>query len=176
MSKLDHIRAPGGRRVLFLDFDGVLHPFGPQAGEGVLGVRAVHGTGVFCWLTLLAEILKPHPDVEIVVHSSWRDVYSRQELADILEELGPRAVDVTPRADRYCSILAWLNRQNDTVSSFRILDDQVRQFPRACRAELIACPRLKGVSAPKVRKALALWLAESAKEDLNLPISPHDGL
>jgi len=55
--------------ILFLDFDGVLHPD---------EVYLVHGRPVlrddgslFMWAPLLAEALTPFPDVQIVLSTSW---------------------------------------------------------------------------------------------------------
>lgn len=148
-----------GRRVLFLDFDGVLHPYGPLAGTGPLGPRAVHYSGVLCWLHHLATILRPFPDVEVVIHSSWREGYSLEELSGFLEELGPRTIAMAPPGKRSQAIEAWLAEQTTPVTSYRILDDQTRQFSRsALRPFLIPCPRLKGVSAGVVQRELQEWL------------------
>ncbi len=49
-------------RLIFLDFDGVLHEARGDLEEGQY----------FKWLPILTELITPHPDVRVVVHSSWR--------------------------------------------------------------------------------------------------------
>lgn len=71
-------------RVLFLDFDGVLHPV-----PAVPTNRVVNGKPVmraiqvlpFEWLPVLAQLLRPHPDVRLIVHSSWRLVHTPSRCA-----------------------------------------------------------------------------------------------
>lgn len=63
-------------RILFLDFDGVLHPGDPEFdGEK------------FCWLPVLERLLIAHVDVRIVVHSSWRYDHTDAELKQLLGRL-----------------------------------------------------------------------------------------
>ena len=52
------------RRVLFIDFDGVLHP-SPEPGS--LGRSALYmQVGPLGWLPLLCDALRVHGDVEVV--------------------------------------------------------------------------------------------------------------
>jgi hypothetical protein len=48
-------------RVVFLDFDGVLHPDPPS-----------NELPLFCRAMLLEEWLVQHPDVCVVISSTWR--------------------------------------------------------------------------------------------------------
>lgn len=59
--------------VLFLDFDGVLHP------DEVYRVRdkivlKMDGFCLFEWASLLEEILAPYPSLSIVLSTSWARV------------------------------------------------------------------------------------------------------
>ncbi len=157
-------------RVLFLDFDGVLHPFGPKAGTGMLGPRAVHETGEFCWMPELVNALQGREDVGLVVHSSWRDIQTEAELANLLAGTGVPFLGATPRGDRAESILKWLTA-HPAVTDFCILDDQAGKFPRSLKPHLIACPRLKGLSAKPVQKKLQAWLARTP-DDLATTVAP----
>lgn len=67
-------------RLLFLDSDGVLHPLAP--------INQLHPDRWCYWLNVLVELLEPWPDVEIVVHSSWRMHFSNSELQQLLGPLG----------------------------------------------------------------------------------------
>ena len=137
-------------RVLFLDFDGVLHP-----GPGVEG-SLTH----WCWLPVLAQALARHEDVRIVVHSTWRHEYNVDELRELLGRLGERVLGATPAGERLQSIEAWL-ASNRGVTTFRILDDDKNDFYRL-PAELIVCDPTAGVTDPSARRELLAWLDESA--------------
>lgn len=138
-----------GSRLLSLDFDGVLHPQMPSS--------AAEQVPPFCWLPVLAEVLAPHPDVCVLVHSSWRYVYSPDELRDILDSLAPRFVGTAPRGPRYDSVLWWL-QLNPRFASVRILDDDASEFPTPPPAELILCDPRMGVSDVHVKTTLTAWL------------------
>lgn len=143
------------RRVLFVDFDGVLHPTlvanKPRADEPVVV------TTLFGWLPVLIRWLSAHDDVVVVVHSTWRYTHDLDELRGVLGELGARVVGVTPRGPRFDSILWWLDL-NPGVESYRILDDDPSEFPQPPPVELILCNPRAGVSDPAVLAALATWL------------------
>jgi hypothetical protein len=142
-------------RVLFLDFDGVLHPTviegEPHRMEEVIGV------GLFGWLQTLESLLRPHPDVAVVVHSTWRHTHDDEELRMLLGRVGERMVGSTPPGSRYDGIRQWL-RANPTYSSHRILDDDPTEFPRPPPDELIVCSPEEGVTGKEVVAALRKWL------------------
>lgn len=78
-------------RLVFLDFDGVLHPVEPAS----LGLTQ------FCWLHILSQLLVGHDDVRLIVHSTWRYEYKDAELRAFLGPLGnrwasPRFPDALP--------------------------------------------------------------------------------
>lgn len=134
-------------RVLFLDIDGVLHSAKAGTPESQL----------FCWFDELVCLLAPHPDVMLVVHSTWRLDHTAAELGDLLGVLASRYLGVTPRGPRWESIRWWLY-QNKAVTSFRILDDQPREFVDPVPVELIVCHPETGLSAPEVRAQVRDWL------------------
>lgn len=141
------------RRLLSLDFDGVLHP-GPQ-----VTTKLAH----FCWLPSLCSLLTQDDDVDVLVHSTWRHEFTDQELKDLLGPLGPRCVGAVPRSSaRYDGILWWLV-QNKAYVDYRILDDDLSEYPEPPPPELIWCPPDTGITAPEVRQALALWLAREKR-------------
>lgn len=138
-------------RVLFLDFDGVLHP----------GPDVTSSPTLWCWLPALAKALEGHDDVRIVVHSLWRLDHSVDELRSLLGDLGERVIDVTPEGGRFESIETWLEGHPD-VSSHRILDDDEREFFYPLPAELIVCDSAHGVTDTSARRQLVVWLEQSA--------------
>ena len=75
--------------ILFLDIDGVLHPDPPQPDQRLRS------------LPRLVEILRDHPQVEVVISSLWREKLSLDQLRDLFPaDLRERIIDVTPIAER----------------------------------------------------------------------------
>lgn len=135
-------------KVLFIDFDGVLH--------------ATHGRGTimreFVWLPILKELIAGNNDIRIVVHASARRHTDPGFLGMRLGLPENVYLGVTPRhLDRWPSIQAWLGDRPEVVS-FRILDDQKFEFPATPPAELILCKPQLGVSEERVQNALKAWL------------------
>ncbi len=69
--------------VLFLDFDGVLHP-------------RTGGASQFSRLPLLVPLFDAHPDLRIVVSSDWRLAFPPEDLFEFLDILRDRVIGVTP--------------------------------------------------------------------------------
>jgi hypothetical protein len=156
-------------RVIFLDYDGVLHPLGLElmpASVGANGKPRAKAIKVdfFCWVPLLAELLEAHPDVFLVVHSSWRESHEHGPLGAYLGPLEHRYLGATSPGDKLASIDAWLAAHPE-VQSYRMLDDVVlaetppdadEPYPRE---EFILCHYQKGISCPGVQHQLEAWLA-----------------
>ena len=144
-------------RVLFLDFDGVLHPLSPDlimdSNLPLSELIAVHD--FFRWVPLLADILRDHADVRIVVHSIWRLLATDAELRVALGPLTERFAGSTPRGPRWESI-AWVITQN-RLRNFRILDDSAEDFPPAL-PELILCDENEGIADALVQTRIREWL------------------
>lgn len=75
--------------ILFLDFDGVLHP------------KNTDQETVFCCVELLWKILRACPNVEVVFSTSWRELHKFDELLDFVtygggEDLVRRFIGVNP--------------------------------------------------------------------------------
>ena len=134
-------------RILFTDFDGVVHP----------GPSVVTSLTHFCWLPQLTRLLAPWADVELVIHSTWRHQYDLAELREMLGTLGSRVLDVTVGAHRWDSIRDWLSR-NPRVTDFRVLDDEPDEFPRPPPSELVICRPHLGIAEPEVQARLRSWL------------------
>jgi Swiss Army Knife RNA repair-like protein len=111
--------------LLFLDFDGVLHPAASD-GEG----------HCFCRLPLLERLLREVPSVRIVISSSWRHAYSLAQLRRLFSsDIAARVVAVTPiledaEATRAEEIKAYLY-EHPEVESFVVLDDDGCPWPRS---------------------------------------------
>src|SRR3954470_12906214 len=70
--------------VLFLDIEGVCHP---ADASSALPSRCVAGEDLFRWVGPLIRLLEEMPDVDVVLHSSWRHVYL--DLPSLLVDLPP---------------------------------------------------------------------------------------
>ncbi len=137
-------------RLLFLDFDGVLHPLAP--------VSELHPDKWFCWLPVLTELLAPWPDVEIVVHSSWRAHFTAAELRQLLGTLGPRVIGGAPSIPKPQAIEAVLKANAGLFRSHVVLDDDAR-LARHPGLQMILCDPQMGLSSPATQAELSRWLA-----------------
>ena len=142
--------------VLFLDFDGVLHPYDVYAVDA--NVRAER----FCWLPLLTQTLAPHPAVRIVVTSDWRYFSDADRMRELLGPLSSRFAGCTAfsrgftRADHILQVV-----QQEALQHWRALDDDASVF-KAAREEprFVACDPATGLSEPLVIAALERWLLQ----------------
>lgn len=150
-------------RLLFLDFDGVVHPLDPES----LGLQH------FCWLPVLARLLEIHDDVRIVVHSTWRYTHTGDELRALLGPLGPRFVGSAPRGPQAQAIEMVLKGDMEAVVSHLVLDDDGKEFSGSTVNLLLVEPHL-GVSDVRVQAALSSWLSgelNAAREGSNLVVT-----
>lgn len=141
--------------IVFLDFDGVLHPADYLNFNTVNGELVLANDARFCWVEDLLKLLCKF-DCHLVIHSSWRNSYTLDQLRDLLPtELGKRLVALTVGENRYQSILAYV--QIAQVKSYIILDDAAEEFPSEC-AELLLCKDNMGISSPGIQKKLTQFL------------------
>lgn len=134
--------------ILFLDFDGVLHP----EGEGHLPSDDT----AFCFLPDLEALLREYPHVRIVISSSWRERLSFEALlAPFAADIRPRILGVTPPrgtgiphpfAHREGEILAWLHSHGAADEPWVALDDAEWQFDRH-QDQLVVCGSFVGFDA-----------------------------
>ena len=139
--------------ILYLDFDGVLHP---------ASGRPEH---LFCYAPRLADCLAGR-EVAIVISSSWRFQYSLQELRALLpRELAARVCGVTGdpvpgQHARWQEILIDVRQRGASVGQgparWRALDDAFLEFPKNT-PELILCHPQTGFGEAQFQ-ALQEWL------------------
>jgi hypothetical protein len=144
-------------RVIFLEFDGVLHPFSAISGVAPVAPlkRTVQQAWLFRWAWILDELLNAYPDVGIVVHSNWRLLAPDDELQSFLGPLSRRFVGSTPHAQRWESISRVV--EQNQLRDFRILDAVPVAFPSGL-SELITCDPEIGLQAYSVRRQIQGWL------------------
>ena len=145
--------------ILFLDFDGVLHPqLRPQdylaRFPGLPGVQPpTAGNGLFSRLPLLWRVLRDHPGIDVVFSTSWRERHDFRQLVEKAtqgggEDMAHRFVGVLPvieirSADdlpniRYREILQYLREHGREAEAWLALDDDAALFPSGC-PNLVLC-------------------------------------
>ena len=130
--------------IVFLDFDGVVHPEGLASHDDL-----------FVRLPLIEEVLREFPAVEIVISSSWRLEYDnpKQALTGLQQhfsaDIAKRVVGVTPN-----------HREMDDKSS----PDGLSRFERHWECEAwMRTHRLPGTR----------WMAMDDRQDIFRPFSAH---
>jgi hypothetical protein len=114
------------KKILFLDFDGVLNHHGSPTKGGLYWVDPVH-------IKQLNRIVKA-TGCKIVISSTWRLMHELQELRDILVEQGfeypssiiDRTKDLRNESNyvyRGGEVKEWLDRHGEEWSNYAILDD-----------------------------------------------------
>ena len=137
------------KKVLFVDFDGVLHP-------------TTHGSKLLSQLPLLESAIESH-DCALVISSSWR---FHLEIDDLKKHFSSsvrnKIVGVTGEAyigaySRFHEINAYVDLHG--VSDWRALDDSYWEFPDKC-PNLIRCNPNTGVTVSELEK-LSVWLSRT---------------
>lgn len=161
-------------QVLYLDYDGVLHP------------EAVFRTSKGPWLQtpghrlfehehLLEAALAPYPALRIVLSTAWllsRGGYSyaKKQLSPVLQSrvIGATFHQRYIRRDEYVAtprgVQVWQDVQRRCPHSWLALDDDDSDWPEWCRSHLIRTHPTLGLADPHVYAALQQQLR--AMQDL----------
>lgn len=134
--------------LLFLDFDGVLHP-----------LNTTNTADLFCRSSLLEDLLRRVPWVEVVITSSWRDTRTLEQLRAMFNpDIALRIIGSTPKwyaIDvstslagylRQAEIQGWLNANNRHLEPWIAIDDQPWLF-RPFLANLVCIEPATGLTA-----------------------------
>jgi len=162
--------------ILFLDYDGVLHP---DAAFLEKGRPVLRGEGaLFMWSRYLQDVLVSHPQVEIVISSSWCRVFGFSRAKWFLPpSLQPRVIGGTwhssmarsefggfkmphtwwDSATRYEQIIRYVRRAR--LEHWLAVDDNNEGWAEVDADRLILTDPNKGVSDPHVLSALHEKLA-----------------
>ncbi len=141
--------------ILFLDFDGVLHP-DPCHDAGML----------LCHLPRLESVLRDFPDVQVVISSTWRATRTLDELrAYFSQDIAARVIDVTPSWSdlpdlldiighsyvRQVEIEGWLRASGRPWEQWIAIDDKAYWF-KPFLSNLVSCNSWIGLDDVVVEK------------------------
>lgn len=145
--------------VLFLDFDGVLHPM--PRGEA----------DVFASLHLLEAVLREFEAVQVVISSSWREVHPFDEIREYFSpDLQRRIIGVTPMRfsqskvpleakgfSRHAECVTYMRRHRMPGEPWLVLDDQPDLFNPSCEQLLLVdgSTGMTAADADRLRDRLA---------------------
>ena len=122
--------------ILFLDFDGVVHP------------EEAVPTELFSGRRVLWQVLRARPDVDVVFSTSWREFRSQKEMIQLMTrngggDLRHRFVGQTPviplvrygghSHPREEECLRWLSENKRPHKGWLALDDVEWLFSPGCR-------------------------------------------
>ena len=114
--------------LIFLDFDGVLHP------------QTCGSASTFSRRSLLWEILRSCPDVQVVFSTSWKVFHAFDELLEFVtvgggEDLSSRFIGNTPNikvntyyGQRDLEIRCWLTANSNYAGDWIAIDDAPELF------------------------------------------------
>ena len=121
--------------LLFLDFDGVLHP--EVVSFSIPGV--LRREGDFSRVPLFEELMREFPDIDIVISSAWRELNSLDTLRGFFSpDIAERIIDATPvlpahfEARREQEIRCWLQQAGRENEPFVAIDDWPMLFSPGC--------------------------------------------
>lgn len=146
--------------ILFLDFDGVLHPFPMRPSD-------TH----FSAIAPLWKVLETHPDMSVVITSTWRERHTFSQLLGILathggERFTARFIGATPILEsendyvpgiRQREIESWLV-DNDAVHARHIVLDDIEEYFDSSCSNLYLVDGVTGLTG-KDADLIALWMA-----------------
>lgn len=161
--------------ILFLDYDGVLHP---DAVYLVGGKPVLRAEGeLFMWAALLVDALAGSPEVQIVLSTSWSRELRFSRARDYLpSELAARVIGSTwhsamatddeyrplgrdtwwDRASRYQQIRRYVDRAE--LAEWIAIDDRPEGWSDHHLDRLIQTESARGLSDPAVMRRLAVSL------------------
>ena len=165
--------------ILFLDFDGVLHPDAVFliGGHPILA----RGGRTFMWAQPLIDLLRLYPEISIVLSTPWvRHIGFSRAKAALPEHLRKRVIGSTwhsavssPRglisdcedwydsATRYEQIARSLTRANLSSRDWVAIDHNAGGWPQDMLRHLVKVDRTKGLSCPVLLAELKMHLLEN---------------
>jgi hypothetical protein len=164
-------------RVVFIDFDGVLHAASAATGlkRSVITSSShaeMRARGLFVFAPVLAASLRQAYDTEelrVVAHSSWRAHFRDDEIRALLPELEPWLLGTVgfPTLGRDSAITKWLELMADRITDYLVLDDVPQLFSGGEDkwANMVVCESEKGIDDPRVQDEIKKFLTGRRKRE-----------
>lgn len=156
--------------VIYLDFDGVLHPDGAYRTKNGIVLKNYPGHSLFENSVLLAELLAPYPSVKLVLSTSWvKELRFSEALKRLPFSLKSKVIGATwhTRMDariwntltRYQQVQQHATRHD--VAMWIALDDDTDDWhPRALH-HVIPCDTRYGFNTLDRVSMLKNWLSQT---------------
>lgn len=151
--------------ILYLDFDGVLHPADVRVLPADRHPRVyVRGQPtdrpLFEHLPLLEQLLKPYSQLRIILATSWvREFGYEYALEQLTSSLRERVIGATlyPALARYYCIQ--IDAEERGVTKWLALDDDLNMWPESEMARVVApTDRQLGLAQPGIAEQLSAAL------------------
>lgn len=172
-----------GQPILYLDFDGVLHPeycyWHPRKGPYL----KAPGHSLFEHLPVLEELLAPYPQVKIVLSTTWVQTYrfngTARKLGPILRE---RVIGATYHTgmnrenfrDIPRGLQVWADVARRQPSGWVAIDDDDLNWPVWSRDRLVRTDGLLGLGEERTQYELSGKLQKLAIETESCPDGASD--
>lgn len=183
--------------ILFLDFDGCLHPDDVYHVEGKPVLRT-EGAKLFEHADVLADLVAPYPELRIVLSTSWVRVLGFNQAMEysliqgltqaqgylpmplksrVIGTIYENCTDYVEWAglSRFDQIFRYVNGRG--IASWLSLDDDSNGWPEAFRENLVWVNRRLGLGEHRVREELEEKLARMHSEaPQSAPMPPCEAL
>lgn len=160
------------RRIIYLDFDGVLHDDEVYRDFKRGIYLRTPGRSLFEWEKFLSSLLVQHSDVRIVLSTSWVPIrgynYTRNRLSSTLRSIviGSTFHGRFMHRSEFMSLPRGVQIAQDAARRepqfWLAIDDDDDQWPRYLRDKLICTDGGKGLSAPEIQLAVSEWLKKTS--------------
>jgi hypothetical protein len=159
-------------RILYLDFDGVLHDEEVywDAKRGIY--LSTPNRILFEWVDILERLVEKHADVRIVLSTSWVPIksfnYAKRCLSPLLQSLviGSTYHSKYMRRDEFMSLPRGVQIIQDVfrrkTELWLAIDDDYIGWPVSSRKNLICTDGSQGINARDVQCAIAQWLKKTS--------------
>jgi len=150
--------------VLYLDFDGVLHPEDVWIDQGTPYVRSPSGHVLFENAPALESLLQPYPHLKIVLSTTWVRRFRYRGAANfLLPALRTRCVGATWHQDMGRYRFDFMSRGEQVLDdverrrpkTWLAIDDDTTGWGAAAASHLVATHPVDGLSHPAVFLRLA---------------------
>lgn len=157
-------------RLLYLDFDGPLHPAAVFDRPGIGLHLQAPGHQLFEHAPILDELLSPYVEIEIVLSTTWVAARSIEFARDQLPEgLRSRVIGSTYTVDNLKYFDAWPRGRQVTSDvlirkpgKWLAIDDDDSGWPSSARRRLVLVDKHAGIGTPIAEAAIRQklrWLA-----------------